>query len=97
MNILRASRFLLSLGVRLDPVRLIRATVLMLTGYVAAPLTALALGHFTDEALTCRCSPSPPSSCRGARRRYSNGPARTAPSTYAAPGTSWNWPPPPAR
>ena len=54
MNGARAAWFLLSLGLRVDRVRLIRAVLLMLAGYLAAPLAALALGHFADDALAHR-------------------------------------------
>jgi ATP-binding cassette subfamily B protein len=51
MSAARAAWFLLSLGLRVDRVRLIRAVILMLAGYLAAPVTALALSRFTDDAL----------------------------------------------
>ena len=51
MSILRAGRFLIMLGFRIDRVRLARAVVLMLTGYAAAPLAALALAQFTEDGL----------------------------------------------
>jgi ATP-binding cassette, subfamily B, bacterial len=54
VNVLRAARFLLSLGLRVDRVRLIRAVALMLAGYVAAPLAAVALGWFADDAIKGR-------------------------------------------
>ncbi|GAA4640511.1 ABC transporter ATP-binding protein [Actinoallomurus vinaceus] len=58
MNVLRAARFLLSLGMRIDRARLARAVVLMLGGYVATPLAALALGRFADDALAHRVGPT---------------------------------------
>jgi ATP-binding cassette subfamily B protein len=51
METLRGARFFLALGFGMDPRRLARATLLMLCGYVAAPLSAVALGQFTDHAL----------------------------------------------
>jgi ATP-binding cassette subfamily B protein len=51
MEILKAVRFFLALGVGIDSRRLARATLLMLCGYAAAPLSAVALGQFTDMAL----------------------------------------------
>jgi ATP-binding cassette, subfamily B, bacterial len=54
VNVLRAGRFLLGLGLRLDRGRLVRAIVLMLAGYIAAPLAALMLGRFTNDALSRR-------------------------------------------
>lgn len=54
MSILRAARFLLVLGVRVDRTRLTRAVVLMLTGYAAAPLAALMLAQFTEDGLRHR-------------------------------------------
>lgn len=54
MSPARAAWFLLSLGLRVDRFRLIRAVLLMLTGYLAAPLSALALSRFADDALAHR-------------------------------------------
>ena len=54
MNVARAAWFLLALGLRVDRVRMIRAVILMLTGYLAAPLAALALSRFADDALAHR-------------------------------------------
>lgn len=51
MSALRAVRFLLGMGIRLDPVRLFRAVALMLAGYISAPLAAFAISRFTDEIL----------------------------------------------
>lgn len=51
MTVLRAARFLLSLGLRLDRWRLARAVALMLAGYLAAPFAAIGLGRFADAAL----------------------------------------------
>ncbi len=60
VNVLRAARFLLSLGMSVDRTRLIRAAALMLAGYVAAPLAAVALGAFTDDATAGRYAAMPP-------------------------------------
>ena len=38
MRIVRAARYLFSLGLRLDRGRLLRAVVLMFASYIAAPL-----------------------------------------------------------
>lgn len=54
MNLLRVFRFLLFLGIRTDRARLTRAVVLMLAGYLAAPLASLTLGVFTDDLLAHR-------------------------------------------
>jgi ATP-binding cassette subfamily B protein len=54
VRVLSAIRFLLALGVRVDCSRLVRAVLLMLAGCAAAPLGALALAHFTDDALSRR-------------------------------------------
>ena len=51
MRIVRAARYLFSLGLRLDRGRLLRAVVLMFAGYIAAPLAALALSSLTDSLL----------------------------------------------
>ncbi|MGD0343818.1 MAG: ABC transporter ATP-binding protein [Acidimicrobiales bacterium] len=51
MRVLTAARFLIALGWRLDRKRLIRAVVLMFSGYVAAPFSALALADFVDDVL----------------------------------------------
>jgi ATP-binding cassette, subfamily B, bacterial len=51
MRIFRAARYLFALGMRVDGVRLLRAVTLMFTGYVAAPLAALALRDLTDSVL----------------------------------------------
>jgi ATP-binding cassette subfamily B protein len=51
MRILRAARYLFSLGLSLDRGRLLRAVVLMFAGYIAAPLAALALRGLTDSVL----------------------------------------------
>jgi ATP-binding cassette, subfamily B, bacterial len=58
MRILRATRFLYALGLRLDAAGLIRATVLALALYVAAPLAALALRAFTEDLLAGRAGPA---------------------------------------
>lgn len=51
MSVLTAVRFLLLLGLRVDRTRLARAVVCMLVGYAAAPVAAVALARFTDNAL----------------------------------------------
>ncbi len=51
MRIIRAARYLFSLGLRVDRGRLLRAMVLMFAGYIAAPLAALALRSLTDSLL----------------------------------------------
>jgi ATP-binding cassette, subfamily B, bacterial len=57
---LRAARFLVALGLRIDRGRLIRAVALMLAGYAAAPFAALAFGRFADAALAHRFGVMPP-------------------------------------
>jgi ATP-binding cassette, subfamily B, bacterial len=57
MSVLRAGRYLLSLGLLVDRSRLVRATVIMLAGYLAAPLAALALKNFTDSVLAHKTGP----------------------------------------
>ena len=51
MRIIRAARYLFSLGLQLDRGRLLRAVALMFAGYIAAPLAALALRSLTDSLL----------------------------------------------
>ena len=51
MRIVRAARYLFSLGLKLDRGRLLRAVALMFAGYIAAPLAALALRSLTDSLL----------------------------------------------
>jgi len=58
MRVLRAGRYLLSLGLRLDRGRLLRAALLMFAGYIAAPLAALALRSFTDSLLARQGGPA---------------------------------------
>jgi ATP-binding cassette subfamily B protein len=58
MRLWRAVRFLYGLGLRLDATGLIRATVLAIALYVAAPLAALALRAFTDDVLAHRPQPA---------------------------------------
>ena len=58
MRIFRAARFLFLLGLRVDAVRLLRATVLAVALYVAAPLAALALRDLTDDVLAHRGGPA---------------------------------------
>jgi ATP-binding cassette subfamily B protein len=54
MRIFRAASFLFAAGLRVDAVRLLRATVLAVALYVAAPLAALALRDLTDDVLAHR-------------------------------------------
>jgi ATP-binding cassette subfamily B protein len=58
MRIFRAARFLFAMGLRADAVRLLRATVLAVALYVAAPLAALALRDLTDDVLAHRAGPA---------------------------------------
>jgi ATP-binding cassette subfamily B protein len=58
MRIFRAARFLFALGLGVDAVRLLRATVLAVTLYVAAPVAALALRDLTDDVLARRTGPA---------------------------------------
>jgi ATP-binding cassette, subfamily B, bacterial len=58
MRIFRATRFLFTMGLRVDAVRLLRATVLAVALYVAAPLAALALRDLTDDVLAHRAGPA---------------------------------------
>jgi ATP-binding cassette, subfamily B, bacterial len=58
MRICRAARFLFAMGLRVDAVRLLRATVLAAALYVAAPLAALALRDLTDDVLAHRAGPA---------------------------------------
>ena len=58
MSIFRAARFLFAMGLRLDAARLLRATVLAVALYVAAPLAALALRDLTDDVLAHRAGPA---------------------------------------
>jgi ATP-binding cassette subfamily B protein len=58
MRIFRAVRFLYATGLRVDAVRLLRATVVAIALYVAAPLAALALRDFTDDVLAHRPGPA---------------------------------------
>jgi ATP-binding cassette, subfamily B, bacterial len=58
MRIFRAARFLYAMGLRVDAVRLLRATVLAVALYVAAPLAALALRNLTDDVLAHRSGPA---------------------------------------
>ncbi|GIH19565.1 ABC transporter ATP-binding protein [Rugosimonospora africana] len=54
MRIFLAVRFLFALGLRVDAVRLLRATALAVALYAAAPLAALALRGLTDDVLAHR-------------------------------------------
>jgi ATP-binding cassette subfamily B protein len=58
MRIFRAARFLFAMGLRVDAMRLLRATVLAVVLYVAAPLAALALRDLTDDVLAHRAGPA---------------------------------------
>jgi ATP-binding cassette subfamily B protein len=58
MRIFRAAHFLFAMGLRVDAVRLLRATVLAVALYVAAPLVALALRDLTDDVLAHRAGPA---------------------------------------
>jgi ATP-binding cassette subfamily B protein len=58
MRIVRAARYLFTLGLRVDRGRLIRAVVLMFAGYIAAPLAALALRSLTDSLLGRQAGPA---------------------------------------
>ena len=58
MTVFRTARFLFTLGLRVDAVRLLRATVLAVTLFAAAPLAALALGELTDDVLAHRAGPA---------------------------------------
>lgn len=58
MRIFRAARFLFATGLRADAMRLLRATVLAVALYVAAPLAALALRDLTDDVLIHRAGPA---------------------------------------
>jgi ATP-binding cassette subfamily B protein len=58
MRIVRAARFLFPMGLRVDAVRLLRATVLAVALYVAAPLAALALRDLIDDVLAHRAGPA---------------------------------------
>ena len=58
MRIFRAAYFLFALGLREDAVRLLRATVLAVTLFAAAPLAALALRDLADDVLDGRGGPA---------------------------------------
>jgi ATP-binding cassette, subfamily B, bacterial len=58
MRIFRAAHFLFAMGLRVDAVRLLRATVLAVALYVGAPLAALALRDLTDDVLAHRAGPA---------------------------------------
>lgn len=51
MYYFRGVTFLISLGLRLDRGKMVRAAILVLFGYLASPLAALCLAKFTDAAL----------------------------------------------
>jgi ATP-binding cassette, subfamily B, bacterial len=55
---MRAAFFLYALGLRLDAPRLVRATVLAIALFVAAPLAALALRDLADDVLADRPGPA---------------------------------------
>ncbi len=58
MRIFRAARFLFAMGLRVDAARLLRATVLAVALYLAAPLATLALRDLTDDVLAHRAAPA---------------------------------------
>ena len=58
MRIIRAGRYLFSLGLLVDRGRLLRAVVLMFAGYIAAPFAALALRSLTDSLLARQAGPA---------------------------------------
>ncbi len=58
MRVIRAGRYLFSLGLQVDRGRLSRAVVLMFAGYIAAPLAALALRSLTDSLLAGQADPA---------------------------------------
>jgi ATP-binding cassette subfamily B protein len=58
MRIVRAARYLFSLGLKVDRGRLLRAVILMFAGYIAAPLAALALRGLTDSLLGGQAGPA---------------------------------------
>ena len=58
MRIFRAAHFLFAMGLREDATRLLRATVLAVALYVAAPLAALALRDLTEDVLAHRAGPA---------------------------------------
>jgi ATP-binding cassette, subfamily B, bacterial len=58
MRIIRAGRYLFSLGLQVDRGRLLRAVVLMFAGYIAAPLAALVLRSLTDSVLGGQLGPA---------------------------------------
>jgi ATP-binding cassette subfamily B protein len=58
VRIVRAARYLFSLGLSVDRGRLLRAVVLMFAGYIAAPLAALALRSLTDSLLGRQAGPA---------------------------------------
>jgi ATP-binding cassette subfamily B protein len=51
VNVIRAGRFLFGLGLQVGRGKLIRAVVLMFTGYVAGPLAALVVGLLTNALI----------------------------------------------
>jgi ATP-binding cassette subfamily B protein len=51
MNVIRAGRFLFGLGLQVGRGKLIRAVVLMFTGYVAGPMAALVIGQLTNALI----------------------------------------------
>lgn len=56
MRVFRAGSYLFSLGLRLDRRRLLRAVMLMVAGFIAAPLAALALRDLTNAVLARQAS-----------------------------------------
>ncbi len=58
MKVIRAGRFLFGLGLRSGRRKLIRAVVLMFTGYVAGPIAALVVGLLTNALIGREASPA---------------------------------------
>jgi ATP-binding cassette, subfamily B, bacterial len=54
VKMLKAGRFLLGLGLRIDPKRLVVAFVFMLLSYGSMPLAALAIAAFADDLIAHR-------------------------------------------
>jgi ATP-binding cassette subfamily B protein len=51
MNVVRAARFLFSLGLGVDRKKLLRAAVVMFAGYIAGPVAALVLGQLANALI----------------------------------------------
>jgi ATP-binding cassette subfamily B protein len=58
VKVIRAGRFLFGLGLRSGRRKLIRAVVLMFTGYVAGPIAALVVGLLTNALIGREASPA---------------------------------------